>query len=251
MNVTANSFEASNREAVMNMRRQLIEYVSNLHEALSGGTAASNVGNVRIQYDDAGWPRLVGFDEQNKLGKDELEVIIRAYLSKHYGTVPTHCLAQSDVLRVLELATQGMTAHVPYSDIFRRQSSYIAAEYLPKTKIAIRDPRNMSRDDVKAFLCHIAARQLTMPLNQVFRFKKIAPGRKGNGKLESAVYPGDMDAAAAEALREEKLKEKRRRASRKKGKRVPQPPPVVTAEEIAGLIPMPVPIYVLSTPKTF
>ena len=70
----------------MNMRRQLIDYVSNLYEALSAGnTAVKSIGNVRIQYDEAGWPRLVGFDEQNKFSKDELEVIIRAYLSKHYG----------------------------------------------------------------------------------------------------------------------------------------------------------------------
>lgn len=70
----------------MHMRRQLIEYVSSLHEALSAGNSGNNAaGKVRIQCDDAGWPRLVGFDEQTKLSKDELEVIIRAYLNKHYG----------------------------------------------------------------------------------------------------------------------------------------------------------------------
>ena len=86
MGVMANSFESANREAVMNMRRQLIDYVSNLYEALlAGNTAVKSIGNVRIQYDEARWPCLVGFDEQNKFSKDELEVIIRAYLSKHYG----------------------------------------------------------------------------------------------------------------------------------------------------------------------
>ena len=136
----------------------------------------------------------------------------------------------SDILFDSELATQGMSGHVPYADVSRRQSSYIAAEYLPKKKIVIQDPRNMSRDDVKVFLCNIAARQLTMPLKQVFRFKKIATGRKGNGKLQQAVYPGDMDDTEAEALREEKLEAKHRRGARKKGKRAVQPQVPVLGE---------------------
>lgn len=143
---------------------------------------------------------------------------------------------ESDVLHDIELATQGFSAHVPYADIRRRQSSYIAAEYLPKKKIVIQDPRNMGRDDVKAFLCNVAARQLTMPAKQVFRFKRVATGRKGNGKLQEPVYPGDMDDADAEALREEKQKEKRRRAARKKGKRANQLQPPVTAVQMDGLI---------------
>ena len=69
-----------------------------------------------------------------------------------------------------------------------------------------------------------------MPLKQVFRFKKIATGRKGNGKLQQAVYPGDMDDTEAEALREEKLEAKRRRGARKKAKRAVQPQVPVLGE---------------------
>lgn len=108
---------------------------------------------------------------------------------------------------------------MPYADIHRRQSSYIAAEYLPKHTV-IRDPRNMSREVVHGFLSNVAARQKTMPLSKVFRFKRVATGRKANGKLTEAVYPGDMDATQAEALRKEKEAKKRSRASRKKAKTV-------------------------------
>lgn len=79
-----------------------------------------------------------------------------------------------------------------------------------------------------------------MPSAKVFRFKNVATSRKANGPLTAAIYPGDMEHAAAEALREQKEKEKRRRAPRKKGKRNGVATAVVDADAFAGLIPMPV-----------
>ena len=139
----------------------------------------------------------------------------------------------------IELASQGASSHVPFADIRRRQSSYIAPEYMP-AGITIRDPRNMSLQDVKEFLTNVAERQQNMTLPKVFRFKKVATSRKANGTLTPAIYPGDMEEAAAEQLREQKEKEKRRRAPRKKGKRSAARPGIITTDDLDGLISMPV-----------
>ena len=77
----------------------------------------------------------------------------------------------------------------------------------------------MSLASVKDFLANIAARQKKMALPNVFRFKKVASGRKANGPLIAAVYPGDMDADEAEALRAAKAKKQhKKRSTRKKAK---------------------------------
>lgn len=116
---------------------------------------------------------------------------------------------------------------MPYADIRRRQNSYIDPSFLPPGVI-IRDPRNMSLQNVKATLTKIADRQKTMALSKVFRFENVASSRKANGPLSPAIYPGDLDPDEAAALREEKEKSKRRRAPRKKAKK----PAVVSAARV-------------------
>ncbi len=82
----------------------------------------------------------------------------------------------------------------------------------------------MSQASVHAFLANIASRQKQLPLPQVFRFKKVASGRKANGPLVKAVYPGDMSAEEAAELRASKeKKERKKRTTRKKGMPAVQP----------------------------
>ena len=87
LGITAASFEQSQKDAVMGMRRTFLEYVHRLKQALSsGGTAVGKPEPlVKIICDEAGWPQLVGFDPAAKHSKTALEDTIRAYLSKHYG----------------------------------------------------------------------------------------------------------------------------------------------------------------------
>lgn len=87
LGVKAGTFESNNAEAVMGIRRQLLEYVKRLKEALAGNSGCGeNTSTVAsVVPDGDGWPQLVGFDSSDKLTKDEMEGIIRAYLSAHYG----------------------------------------------------------------------------------------------------------------------------------------------------------------------
>lgn len=86
LGVTATGFEDEHREAVMGMRRLLLDYVKRLKDALAGPQAEATPDSlVTITTDEARWPHLVGFDDGKKWSKEQLEIIIRAYLSKHYG----------------------------------------------------------------------------------------------------------------------------------------------------------------------
>lgn len=89
LGVKAGTFESNNADAVMGIRRQLLEYVKRLKEALAGNHGSGeNTSAACVVPDDEGWPELVGFDPLAKLSKDEMEVTIRAYLSAHYGEQP-------------------------------------------------------------------------------------------------------------------------------------------------------------------
>lgn len=86
LGITAAGFEDEHRDAVMGIRRLLLDYVTRLQDALAGvQTEARPDPLVSIQVDESGWPVLVGFDEGKKWPKEQLEIIIRAYLSRHYG----------------------------------------------------------------------------------------------------------------------------------------------------------------------
>lgn len=128
---------------------------------------------------------------------------------------------------------------MPYADIHRRQNSYIDPSFLPPGVI-IRDPRNMSLQNVKATLSKISERQKAMPLSKVFRFKNVASSRKANGSLSPAIYPGDLDPAEAAALLQEKERTKRRRAPRRKATWPAVSAATVNENDLDGLLTMPV-----------
>ena len=87
LGVKARSFEATNPDAMMGIRRELLDYVQRLKDLLAGNTHSrqEKVPLVSVIADEKGWPQLVGFDATAKVAKHELEDVIRGYLNAHYG----------------------------------------------------------------------------------------------------------------------------------------------------------------------
>lgn len=91
-----------------------------------------------------------------------------------------------------ELATGGKSSHLPYADIERRQSVFIAAKYLPK-KAKIRQPRNMPKQVIQEIFEHLLERQGMDGPEQAFRFASIKSGKK----IVNACYPNGVADADA------------------------------------------------------
>ena len=57
---------------------------------------------------------------------------------------------------------------------------YVDAHHLPTANFKIKEPRNMSGNEIRAFFYHIVERQRTFDISEVFRIKHAHKGRKAS-----------------------------------------------------------------------
>lgn len=92
---------------------------------------------------------------------------------------------------------------MPFTHLAEDVSSYIAAEHLPRNSKLL-EPRTMTQSQIVKFFQHIAERERIYSNAEVFRFKAIKVGRKGNdirsaGDAYESYMAGNLNIQAPDA----------------------------------------------------
>ncbi|KAF9559422.1 hypothetical protein CPC08DRAFT_763300 [Agrocybe pediades] len=194
LGIKADSFEDQNDSLVEQFQRSIFRYVEDLVAKKEGKAPkfGYNPSESYVQYIEidrvTGFPRILPSIRECKEPKKVYEQVFRKYLCSQY-----------------EVAT-GSSRPVPYSSIVQNIKKFIDKQHLPK-HWALKDPRNITMNDIKQFFDHIWQRQQLYPLNDVFRFKSVMSKRR-NGEIMKAPYPdrstwftSPIDAAPATRVR--------------------------------------------------
>lgn len=77
------SFQATHGRVLKDVKRELLDYIKDVKKAADEPEAAIP-NQVYLKYDELGFPILVGLNPDKVLPKQEIEDLVRAYLSRHY-----------------------------------------------------------------------------------------------------------------------------------------------------------------------
>ena len=174
------------------MKRQFLEYVSNLRQQktslLVPGSdtltvpVPDSLPVPMISVTSNGYLILPDVDFK-AMKKIDLENLMCTYLSTHYS-MSSNCLWFMSWLA--ELASSGNAWHVPFASVECETSKFISPVFLPASFI-IKDPWNQRKDEIESLLGHIKSRQEKHMPEEVFQF--CGYQRKGDTKLKIANYP--------------------------------------------------------------
>uniref|UniRef100_A0A8H7XP18 Uncharacterized protein n=1 Tax=Psilocybe cubensis TaxID=181762 RepID=A0A8H7XP18_PSICU len=174
--VCSTLFEEQKPDEVTQMKRLISTYVRGLlnakERATSGTQIMAKLDLFILDQDADGFPILPQDFDVSKVNRKDLESLLRLYLGQNY-----------------KLATYGRTLQTPYKAIELNQSKFISPEYLPP-RFKLKRPRFLDLEDLRKLFTHLRSRQETFPLSQVFRFRKVKKGRKGDD-LEDTWYPDE------------------------------------------------------------
>ncbi|KAH9481628.1 hypothetical protein JR316_0006155 [Psilocybe cubensis] len=174
--VCSTLFEEQKPDEVTQMKRLISTYVRGLlnakERATSGLQVTAKSDMFILDQDADGFPMLPQDFDASKVNRKDLESLLRLYLGQNY-----------------KLATHGRTSQTPYEAIELSQSKFIAPEYLPP-RFKLKRPRFLDLEDLRTLFTHLRSRQETFPLSQVFRFRKVKKGRKGDD-VEDTWYPDE------------------------------------------------------------
>ncbi|KAF8805983.1 hypothetical protein BYT27DRAFT_7257398 [Phlegmacium glaucopus] len=135
-----------------------------------GGAGAGAGSALTIQVTPEGFPMVPTPAALDKLTKDDLERLYHTYITHHYW-----------------LASRDTERQAPFTRISLKQSEFIQAKYIPRG-VTLNDPRMMKREAMLQFFHHIAARQESHGIQDVFRFKAILSSRKKGSLLEAKYF---------------------------------------------------------------
>lgn len=104
-------------------------------------------------------------------------------------------------------------------------TQFIEAKYLPDG-MALKDPRNMTKQQLLDFAAHVQGRQLAWGVKQAFRFNQYYNGTE----IVKAEYNDQQESAAVESLRAPTAREKSK--SRQRKPRGPSANAAITADAV-------------------
>ena len=189
------------------IKRLVLNYVKSLQgmlqEAAGNPGTAPMASKTKIVLDN-GFPKLPRPFDVDKYNKKELENLYRDYIGSHYCTW-VHLDATHIFDICLGVATKRRTRQAPWSRMKPDTLKYVDADKLPRPDFVLDDPRAMKMELLHEFFAHIAEREKTFQLGEVFHFKYADSRRKGGrdgsedeagGILneDSGAGPSDCDA---------------------------------------------------------
>jgi hypothetical protein len=185
MGVNAEAFTTMHQDQMRSIRLHFVQYIKNLHQRKGVPTNEVPVRSV-IEVTPRGFP-IVPDIVFEMVKKEEVEDLMRDYLSKHYSMV-FDAFAK---LPISDMSTElacGQT-RVPFSSLAADTSKFISSSYLPES-FFIRDPRNLKKGHIEAFFSHLKARQAKYGVEDTFCFHQY----KGKGEeYYEARYPKALD----------------------------------------------------------
>ena len=164
------------------MKRLVLNYVKNLQGMLDAAariTGTAPTASKTKTVVENGFPKLPRPFDPNNYNKKELENLYRDYIGSHYCTWFNLHTAHTTDIR-LGVATERRTRQAPWARIKQDTLKYVDAEDLPRPDFVLDTPRGMKLELLREFFVHIAEREKTFELGQVFRFKYVEATRKGD-----------------------------------------------------------------------
>ncbi|KAF8799627.1 hypothetical protein BYT27DRAFT_7263713 [Phlegmacium glaucopus] len=185
LGVRIKGFEQMHQEKALDMKRAVLEYVKvvqNMKVTPAGTGTGTQTGTLSVQLDPDGFPILTCPTSWEKITKEDMERLFRAYITDQY-----------------RLAARDKERQAPFGRLSANSSDFVEAKYLPPA-ISLSDPRSMKREALIQFFQHITARQTSHGIQDAFRFKAVLSSRK-QGSLRTARYVNTIGDDPAPARR--------------------------------------------------
>lgn len=181
------------------------------------GRFKKRVGHLSLETED-GYPVMpvVGATDL----KEDLEDLLRGYLAAQYSKSALIGVRHLWLKRRVELASGCRKDRVPFSTVQANVRQFIDPKYHPKD-FKFEDPRNIKKDIIIKFCCHVRERQEKHGVSEAFRFLRYQNGKE-RAPAEYGVR-AEEERAAVKAQKQKQIREARviaqkDRAANKRGK---------------------------------
>ena len=193
LQVLATSFDTMVEDKAMDMKWLVLNYVKSLQGMLQEAAGipgmAPTASKTKIVLEN-GFPKLPQPFDVKKYNKKKLENLYRDYIGSHYCTW-VH-LDASHIFDIhLGVATERRTQQAPWSCMKPDTLKYVNADKLPRPDFVLDDPWAMKMELLCEFFEHIAKREKTFQLGEIFHFKYADSRRKrcrGGSKIKKVGF---------------------------------------------------------------